>query len=368
MTELDEKRDRLARLCRDANVAGVILATQANFSWLTGGRNNRIDGSRELGAGALLVAADGRIFVVANSIEMPRLTREELPDFAFTPVEYPWVDDHAAADTVARLSQQVLGSGARVGADWPLAGATVVDVPRLRAPLTAPELERYRQLGRDVARAFERTCRALEPGLTEQEIARRAGDGAASVGARAIVGLVAADERLANFRHPIPTTAAWKRTVLVAQVAQRNGLHVSISRIVNAGPVDAELASRTRATCGVLGALLEATQPDATGAAVFQAAVEAYAGAGFAEEERKHHQGGAIGYRSREWIAHPTSQERVRAPQAFAWNPSITGTKVEDTALVSEDGVELITATGEWPSVSITVRGRNLTAADVLRI
>ena len=368
MIELDEKRERLARLCRESDLAGVILATQASFAWLTGGRTNRIDGSRELGAGSLLVAADGRVYIVANAIEMPRLTGEELADFAFTPVEYPWADDHAAPETLVRMSRQVLGADAPVGADWPLAGATVVDVARLRAPLTVAEVDRYRQLGRDVAQAFERICRTLTPGLSEQEIARLASDAAASVGARAIVGLVAADERLARFRHPVPTAATWRRTVLVAQVAQRHGLSISISRIVNAGAVDADLTHRTQATAGVFGALLEATAQGATAAELFGSAAAAYARAGFPGEERKHHQGGAIGYRSREWVAHASSKETVRTPQAFAWNPSITGTKVEDTALVTEDGVELITSTGEWPSVPITVRGRSLAAADVLRI
>ena len=368
MTEFDEKRDRLTRICHEAGVAGVILATQANFAWLTGGRINRIDGSRELGAGALLVAADGRAYVLANAIEMPRLMGEELADLSFTPIEYPWADDHAAPDTQARLAKQVVGGDARIGADWPLAGTVGVDVVRARVPLTSAELERYRQLGRDVAQAFERACRALTPGLSEHEISRRAVDSAASIGARAIVSLVAADDRLAQFRHPVPTAKTWRRTVLVAQVAQRHGLCVSISRIVSAGAVEATLAERTRATCDVFGALLDATQPDARGAELFAAATAAYARAGFPGEERKHHQGGAIGYRSRDWVAHPSCEERVRAPQAFAWNPSITGTKVEDTALVTEDGVELITATGEWPSAPVTVRGRSLAAADVLRI
>jgi Xaa-Pro aminopeptidase len=193
-------------------------------------------------------------------------------------------------------------------------------------------------------------------------------DSAASVGARATVSLVAADDRIARFRHPVPTGKTWRRTVLVAQVAQRHGLCVSISRLVNAGAIDADLTKRTHATCGVFGALLDATRPGARAGDVFAAAVAAYAKAGFPAEERKHHQGGATGYRSREWVAHLSSDERVRAPQAFAWNPSITGTKVEDTAIVTEDGVELITSTGEWPTVPITARDRALAAADVLKI
>src|SRR5699024_11265804 len=76
-------------------------------------------------------------------------------------------------------------------------------------------------------------------------------------------------------------------------------------------------------------------------AELFQAAARAYADAGFASEELRHHQGGATGYRSREWIAHPQSRETVQARQAFAWNPTVTGTKVEETMLVDRKSTRL---------------------------
>jgi len=368
--EVDVKRQRLARLCHDAGLAGVMLVTQPNFSWLTGGRTNRIDGSRELGAGALLVSADGTLHIVANAIEMPRLAGEELVHLAPEAIEYPWTDEHAAADTLVRLARRVLGANARIGADWPLAEAVNVEreIARARVPLTTEEIDRYRLLGRDVARAVEAACRSLEPGLTELEVSRRASEAAASVDARAIVSLVAADERLSRFRHPVPTSARWSRTVMVAQCAQRQGLIVALSRIVCVGEIDPELEKRTRATACVFGALLDATRAGASGAAIFAAAAAAYARCGYPGEERKHHQGGATGYRSREWVAHPVSEEQVRPPQAFAWNPSITGSKVEDTALVSDDRIELITATGEWPTIPIAAGGGALSAAGVLRL
>ena len=75
--------------------------------------------------------------------------------------------------------------------------------------------------------------------------------------------------------------------------------------------------------------------------------------AGHAGEEGNHHQGGAIGYRSREWIAHPRSQEVVEERQAFAWNPTITGTKVEDTALALGERIEIVTSTPDWPSIEL---------------
>ena len=79
----------------------------------------------------------------------------------------------------------------------------------------------------------------------------------------------------------------------------------------------------------------------------------AYTDAGYGDDILRHHQGGAIGYRARDWVAHPQSQEVVEERQAFAWNPTVTGTKVEDTALVLGDRIEVITSTPDWPSIDI---------------
>ena len=109
------------------------------------------------------------------------------------------------------------------------------------------------------------------------------------------------------------------------------------------------------------------TRPDATGAEVFAAAVAGLCAAPRRRRERRHHQGGAIGYESRDWIAHPHSDDRVHARQAFAWNPSITGTKIEDTLLVDGDRLDaVITASPEWPVRRHQVRGRALAIAGVL--
>jgi hypothetical protein len=65
--ELDEKLERMARVCSAHHLGGVLLTTQL-FRVDTGG--HRSDGSRA-GNGAIFVTDGGRF--VANSIEMPRL-------------------------------------------------------------------------------------------------------------------------------------------------------------------------------------------------------------------------------------------------------------------------------------------------------
>lgn len=363
MTELEEKTERVMRFAHGADLAGVLLSSQPGFAWLTGGRTNRIDGSREAGNGALLVRADGRRFVIANVIEMPRLLAEELAVREWEPIEYPWTDDHARPDTLFNLAMSVTGGRKKVGADTALPGATFIDreLTRLRTPLVAAEVDRYRGLGRAAGEAIGTLCRSLRPGGTERVVARLVSDAAAAIGARAIVVLIAADERIARFRHPVPTDRGWQQRLLVAACIQREGLVVALSRIVCAGAGSDDLPARTRAAGSVFGALLDATRPGASGRDLFHTAQRAYAAAAFPGEEARHHQGGAIGYRSRDWIAHPASDEEVQAPQAFAWNPSITGTKVEDTVVLSETGVELITASPGWPLID----GRS---ADILQL
>ena len=360
--EHEEKLARVAGVARTAQAAGVLLATHHNIAWLTGGRSNRIDASREAGTARLLVGADGRRVVLANAIEMPRLLAEALAGLDFEPVEYPWTDDQDPGFAVRR-AQQILGGGAAIDSDWPLPGATVVEsaLARARQLLTEAEVERYRALGRDAGAALGNVCSTLEPGDDERDIQRAIIDAAGSVHARAIVALVGSDERLRRFRHPVPTATRWQHVVMLALCAERDGLVVSLSRIVASRP-PSDLAARTRATASVFGRLLEETRPGATGAALYRTAAAAYADAGFPGEEAMHHQGGAIGYRAREWTAHPKSEEVVQPRQAFAWNPTIAGTKVEDTALVNGGAIEMLTSTPDWPAIEL---GGSIRASDV---
>src|SRR6476620_9799358 len=113
--EHDEKLERVSRLAQAAGLQGVLLAAHHNIAWLTSGRGNRIDGSRETGTARLLVAADGRRFVLANAIEMPRLLEEELIGLDYPPIEYPWTEDQDPSRAV-RAACSVLGDGVPLGA------------------------------------------------------------------------------------------------------------------------------------------------------------------------------------------------------------------------------------------------------------
>jgi antitoxin VapB len=370
-TEIAQKVDRIVQMLGAENLGGVLLNSQHNFSWLTAGGTNGIDLTRDAGTAGLLVRGDGKCFLLANRIEMPRLLAEEVSKSDFEPVEFAWEDEQSSATYLTDKALELLDHGAVLGSDLPLnnkARKVEAAVARCRFQLTEPELERFRRLGRDAGQSISEVARTAVPGQTEREVAAQAANALAAHGAYAVVNLVAADERISSFRHPVPTDLRWKRILMIVVCARREGLIASLTRIVCSGSVSDELRRRTVAAARVNARLLAATKPGANAAELYELIARAYADEGFPGEEHLHHQGGACGYRTRDWVAHPLSAQRVCVNQAFAWNPTVTGTKVEETCIALADGVELITTTSDWPQILVEVDGRSYQAPDVLSI
>jgi antitoxin VapB len=127
-----------------------------------------------------------------------------------------------------------------------------------------------------------------------------------------------------------------------------------MTRVVAFGPPPPELEARVRGAAEVDAAVLEASRPGRTLGELFDVLADAYASQGLAEEWRKHHQGGLTGYRGREVFATPGDETALPDACAVAWNPSLSGGgKSEDTALVTHDGVEIVTATPELPLLDV---------------
>jgi antitoxin VapB len=118
------------------------------------------------------------------------------------------------------------------------------------------------------------------------------------------------------------------------------------------------LRRKSEAVAEVDAAFIAATRPGRTLGEIFEIAQGVYAKTGFADEWTLHHQGGPAGFEPREYVAVPGSPDVVAARQTYAWNPSITGAKSEDTVLVGEDGNEVLTTIPDWPLLSVSVEGR----------
>lgn len=287
--------------------------------------------------------------------------------------EDPWYDALSPLD----VAQKLAGSE-RVAVDTTHA-ALDAKVASLRVTLTAHERALYRSLGQDCGRAIADVARAIRPSMTEFEIAAHLAAATWALGVTPIVLLVAADERADAIRHPLPTPKRVKHKVMLVLCGRRAGLVLSVTRMVyitttpNA-TIPADLLRRHEAATFVDAVAIAKTQPGAVARDVFAAIQAAYRERGFDGEWTLHHQGGAAGYLSREWIANPTLARVVGANQAFAWNPSVAGTKSEDTVLLTAaaDGNgfthEVLSVSPGWPMIEHTIDGVTVARPAILHL
>jgi antitoxin VapB len=145
-------------------------------------------------------------------------------------------------------------------------------------------------------------------------------------------------------------------------------LVASITRLVHFGTIPDEIFRKSEAVAAIDATFIAATRPGQSLAEIFKKGQVKYAEVGFTDEWQLHHQGGPTGYAPREAIATAREDWVVRAGQGFAWNPSITGTKSEDTILVKQDGYENMTETVGWPEIRIEVDRQIISRPAILEI
>jgi antitoxin VapB len=330
------RREQLRELIDAYGLSAVVLRRPANFAWYTGGADNRVDRVARDGVADVLVTREGE-YVLTSAIEAPRMRAEQTPEIEV--VEHPWHEDGATA-------MRALAGPGPIGADFPVPGGLDVCEPvaRLRRTLDAEAIARLRAVGADLADGLAEAALDVAPGVDEHDLAASIAAACRRRGLTAPVLLAAADERIERFRHPLPAGATVRRRAMLVASAERGGLYANLTRIVELDEPGPELARRLAATDEILGRMRdEATLPGRTLADAFADCRGFYADAGFPDEWKLHHQGGLTGYASREVIATPQSDHVIEPGQAFAWNPSITGAKAEETFVLTADGPEVVT-------------------------
>ena len=359
-TELEIKHEQVVEWLRKENLDGVLIRRNENVAWLTGGAVElRVLTPCETGVASLLVTAEGARYYLTTNNEAPRLADEEFGALDFEPVIFPWYAD-ATCEKALELAR------GQVACDVPTPGFAHCNLYPLRAALQETEIARFRWLGAQTGKAVSDALMNLERGNSERIIEAQVAVELLRRGILPSVYLMAADERILKYKHAVARGGKIDRFAMINLCGRKWGLTVSITRFVHFGAPPAELLEKFHAAAQVNAALLDATREGATSGGLFKAAADAYSRAGFAGDEQMHHQGGATGYWEREWIATPDGAEIVRNNQAFAWNPSVRGGKVEDTVLLKDGQIELLTPTPELPSLESSANGVSYPATGVL--
>jgi len=359
--EIDEKQRRVNEFLELGGYDALLLARLENFAWFTCGGDCHVNIAQETGVAAVLVRRDRKTFIT-NAVERGRMLEEELAGQGFEEEINPWT----ANDLRSTLTR--VAPGEKIAADVALPGVTAcpADIARLRQSLTPEEVERLRGLGADVGAAIGEVATMVERGMTEHDAAAAIASQHLSRGVTPIVVLVAADDRLLKYRHPIPTDNPIHRTVMLVVCGRRGGLIVSATRLVHFGGFPDDLRARHQAVVEVDAAFIAGTQVGTRIGDIFTAGLDAYAAHGFPEEWKLHHQGGPAGYVAREYRATADSNDQVVPYQVFAWNPSITGTKSEDTIMATPGGPEIVSLSPGFPTIDVKVGDRVFPRSDIL--
>lgn len=356
-SEFSQKVNKVRELIGEIGIGGIEVGSQLNFSWLTGGRGF-VGLASEDACASLLISRDG-VYLLVNNIERPRLLDEEIAGLAgqLKVESFMWYEGSRKLSIM-----QDLLNGRKFLTD----AQTAREFKSMRSRLTDAEIGRYQNLGRDSAGAVEAVCKGLEPGVSEFEAAGSVSSALWALGIEPITVLVAFDGRLSKYRHPLPTGNKLEKYAMVAVCARRHGLVASLTRIASLGNVSKDIAAKHRAVVEVDACFIASTRPGAKANEIFHKAIEAYKENGYGNEWELHHQGGLTGYDAREYVATADSADVVETGQAFAWNPSITGTKSEDTIAVLPEGNRILTHTGKYVYVEAEYRGGKVLRPGIL--
>jgi hypothetical protein len=339
---------------REHGLAALRLRGLDWFAWGTCGGSSAVALAAETGVAELLVTADGA-YVLTDAIESQRLEAEEVPA-DWTVLAHPW-EDASPREWIVRERS---GAG-RVASDRPTEGELPLPSTLLTArwSLLPEEQERLRVLGSDTAEILTDALLAAEPTWMGTQLAASVTAGLVHRGIAPALLLVGDGARLWRWRHPTTSSAVLGRRAMVVVCGRRSGLYACCSRLVAFGEPVSEDRLLDAAVLQVEAAALDASRPGIGLGQVLARIRETYARVGKPEAWRDHHQGGLTGYLPRERVATSGDDTPIPVECAVAWNPSLPGSKSEDTVLVHADGTqEIVTVDARWPALTVVGRRR----------
>jgi len=338
-----EQREKHARLCALMDEKGfeaIVLRKGANIAWLIGGRAH-VPTTLELACMDLVVRRSS-IEVITNKIEAERLSDEELSgDEKVTVIN--WFE--------SRDGQLPAGEKVAIDGPDPVRINVSGEIENLRRSLNPQEVNRLRDLARDTAVGLGIAMRSVERGDSEVMVAGKIASQLWAKDIEPVVLLVAGEERLSKYRHPLPTRVNIGARYMGVVCGRRKGLIASVTRIATFSPLSGEDQEWYSRLLAVERVFLNESKVGAKLSEVVEKGIAEYVKQGFDSDEwTRHHQGGPTGYLPRDFPAHTKSEQVIAPDNALAWNPSGKGLKVEDTIYIGTKGLEILTIDSDWPS------------------
>jgi Xaa-Pro dipeptidase len=352
--EISVKVTALREVMTQNDLDGIYISKQEHFAWITAGGDNIVTRFVENGVCAIFITSEKQYFI-CNNIETQRFIDEEyLDQLGFEPLSMWWYENRTL-----EFINDLVGENGAFGSDIPLDRASDVNaiLSELEKVLSENEIGRYLHLGKVFSKTIESFMETIEPGDTETEIAGRLGAKMWENGIEPVLYLIAADDRIYKYRHPIATDRKVEKYLMISCNARYKGLVTKITRMLHFGKIPAELQEQYRQTVAVENAMAAATKPGVDDIVPFNIAKKMYAEFGYPDMWQLHHQGGPQSYTNGFYLITENTHNVIKLHQCYGYNPTITGTKTEDGFIVTEDGPLFITYPVSFPKIISEIDG-----------
>lgn len=365
IAEIEIKVDSLRQVMISQNLNGIYISKQEHFAWITAGGDNIVTRFVEDGICAIFITLNGRYFI-CNNIETQRMIDEEVLDqLGFEERSMWWYENR----TIAFIDDLIGATGA-FAADIALDRAVDANsiLKNLEMVLTENEIGRYVHLGDVFSNTIESFMQTINPGDTELEIAGRLGARMWENGIEPVLFLIAADDRIYKYRHPIPTEKKLEKLLMISCNARYKGLVTKITRMLHVGEIPADFQKQYQQTVDIENAMASVTKPGVDDIVPFNLSKKMYEDFGYPEMWKVHHQGGPQSYTNGLYLITPDNHKIIQLHQCYGYNPTITGTKTEDGFVVTEDGPLFITYPVIFPELKSEIDGITYNRPGILEI
>lgn len=351
--------ERIREWLNKKELDGVLLGRRDNYAWVSSGAKNHVVTNGEEGVAYYVIKKDA-VSLIADSSDLPRMLREQNP-LGAEGILVPWYE--SMEEFIANYIK-----GEKFVSDNGVAGTLNVqeELIDLRLELTGEEAERYKEIGQLCANIVEGVCMEARPGQTETEIAQILKCRCIENGISPDCVLVGADERIMDYRHPMPADKKIGSSLMVVLGGEKYGLNISMTRMVYFEEIPEEIKERYKKTQYIFACMQMMMKDGMPYKEYFENVQQLYKEAGYDGEWKMHHQGGPTGYGCREFVVTPDNEKFMHKGQAYAWNPTIQGTKCEETTYMDGEKIQVLTRTGSWPLSTIATPYGNMDIADIL--
>ena len=362
--EIEAKLVDLRKSMQEKGFDAVLINKSEHFAWITAGGDNIVTRFVEGGICNILITMDKRYYI-CNNIEALRMIEEEVLDqLGFEAKTMYWYEDRTM-----EFVREIIGD-AKLASDSDVPGtADANEMLRYHERVLCDnEIARYLHLGKVFSEVIESYMETLRPGVTEIAVAGGLAAKMWASGLEPVLFLVASDERIYKYRHPIPTAKPVEKFLMVSCNARYKGLITKITRMVHFGKAAPELLEQYNQTVEIENVCASMTRPGVDDVELLDMCRKMYTEYGYPEMWKVHHQGGPQSYTNGFYLITYNNHEVIRMHQPYGYNPSITGTKTEDAFIVMEDGPLFITYPVSFPAIRSTIDGKEYVRPGILEI